>query len=142
MDKPRMLTVLDFLEIRKAHAAGESIRSIAARLGHCQKSVGRAIRSETGEPPGYRRSKPVGYPKLGPFVAIIAQILRDDESAPRKQRHHAKRIHERLRTEHGYTGSYYPARRYVASLRQSTRETFMRLDHMPGRRMEFDFGQV
>jgi len=30
-----MLTVLDFLEIRKAHATGESIRSIAARLGHC-----------------------------------------------------------------------------------------------------------
>jgi transposase len=137
-----MLTVLDFLEIRKAHAAGESIRSIAARLGHCQKSVGRAIRSETGEPPGYRRSKPVGYPKLGPFVAIIAQILRDDESAPRKQRHHAKRIYERLKSEHGYTGSYYPVRRYVASLRQSTRETFMRLDHAPGRRMEFDFGQV
>jgi len=57
-----MLTVLDFLEIRKAHAAGESIRSIAARLGHCQKSVARAIRSETGEPLAYHRTKPVGYP--------------------------------------------------------------------------------
>jgi len=137
-----MLTVLDFLEIRKAQAAGESIRSIAARLGHCQKSVRRAIQSQTGEPSGYRRTKPVGYPKLGPFVAIIEQILRDDESAPRKQRHHARRIHERLKAEHGYAGSYYPVRRYVASLRQSTRETFMRLDHLPGRRMEFDFGQV
>jgi hypothetical protein len=34
-----MLTVLDYLEIRKAHAAGESIRSIAGRLtdiaAHC-----------------------------------------------------------------------------------------------------------
>jgi transposase len=137
-----MLTVLDFLEIRKAHAAGESIRSIAARLGHCQKSVARAIRSETGEPLGYTRTKAVGYPKLGAFVAIIEQILRDDELAPRKQRHHAKRIFQRLKAEHGYTGSYYPVRRYVASLRQSTRETFMRLDHVPGRRMEFDFGQV
>jgi len=134
--------VLDFLEIRKAHAAGESIRSIAARLGHCQKSVARAIRSETGEPLAYHRTKPVGYPKLGAFVATIEQILRDDESAPRKQRHHAKRIYERLKAEHGYTGSYYPVRRYVASLRQSTRETFMRIDHVPGRRMEFDFGQV
>jgi transposase len=137
-----MLTVLDFLEIRKAHAAGESIRSIAARLGHCQKSVARAIRSETGEPLAYHRTKPVGYPKLGAFVAIIEQILRDDESAPRKQRHHAKRIYERLKAEHGYEGSYYPVRRYVASLRQSRRETFMRIDHVPGRRMEFDFGQV
>jgi len=137
-----MLTVLDYLEIRKAHAAGESIRSIASRLGHCQKSVGRAIRSQTGEPLAYTRTKPVGYPKLGPFVGIIQQILRDDETAPRKQRHHAKRIYERLKAEHGYEGSYYPVRRYVASLIQSNRETFMRLDHAPGRRMEFDFGQV
>lgn len=109
--------MLDFLEIRKAYAGGESIRSIAARLGHCQKSVARAIRSEAGEPLGYTRTKPVGYPKLGAFVAIIEQILRDDESAPRKQRHHAKRIFERLKAEHGYTDSYYPVRRHVASLR-------------------------
>lgn len=134
--------MLDYLEIRRAHAAGESIRSIAARLGHCHKSVGRAVRSLTGAPPPYTRTKPVGYPRLGPFVAIIEQILRDDESAPRKQRHHAKRIYERLKAEHGYEGSYYPVRRYVASLGQSGRETFMRLDHAPGRRMEFDFGQV
>jgi transposase len=137
-----MLTVLDYLEIRKAHASGESIRSIAQRLGHCQKSVSRAIQSQTGEPLAYTRTKPVGYPKLGPFVALIEQILRDDESAPRKQRHHAKRIYERLKAEHGYSGSYYPVRRYVASLRQAHRETFMRIDHQPGRRMEFDFGQV
>jgi len=134
--------VLDYLEIRKAHAAGESIRSIAGRLGHCQKSVSRAIKSQTGEPLPYARTKPVGYPKLGAFVAIIDQILRDDESAPKKQRHHAKRIYERLQAEHGYSGSYYPVRRYIASLRQGDRETFMRIDHVPGRRMEFDFGQV
>ena len=134
--------MLDYLEIRKAHAAGESMRSIAGRLGHCQKSVRRAIKSQTGEPPPYTRTKAVGYPKLGEFVAIIDQILRDDESAPKKQRHHAKRIFERLRAEYRYSGSYYPVRRYIASLRQGNRETFMRIDHVPGRRMEFDFGQV
>jgi transposase len=137
-----MLTVMDYLEIRKAHAAGESIRSIARRLGHCHKSVRKAIGSASGDPPGYRRQCPVGYPKLGPFVGVIDQILLDDEQAPRKQRHHARRIYERLRDEHGYAGSYYPVRRYVASRRQRARETFMRIDHLPGRRMEFDFGQV
>ncbi len=84
----------------------------------------------------------MGYPKLGAFVAVIQQILRKDESARKKQRHHARRIFERLKAEHGYAGSDYPVRRYVASLWQSTRETFMRLDHVPGRRMEFDFVQV
>lgn len=137
-----MLTVLDYLEIRKAHVAGESIRSIARRLGHCHKSVRKAIGSASGQPPGYRRRRPAGYPRLGPFVELIDQILRDDEQAPKKQRHHARRIYERLKAEHGYTGSYYPVRRYVASRRQRSRETFMRIDHVPGRRMEFDFGQV
>lgn len=137
-----MLTVLDYLEIRKAHVAGESIRSIAGRLGHCTKSIRRAVGSVSGEPLPYQRTRPVGYPKLGGFVAVIEQILRDDELAPKKQRHHAKRIYERLKAEYGYTGSYYPVRRYVASLRHSTRETFMRIDHVPGRRMEFDFGEV
>lgn len=137
----------DYLEIRTAHARQESTRSIARRLGRAEKTVRKAIQSESGEPAGYRRTKPVGYPKLGPFVAIINQILRDDESAPRKQRHHAKRIFQRLTSEHGYTGSYYPVsyypvRRYIASIRRSDQETFMRLDHPPGRRVECDFGQV
>ena len=137
-----MLSVLDYLEIRKAHAAGESIRSIAARLGHCHKTVSKAIRCPTGIPAPYARASPAAAPKLGPVVAAIEQMLREDESAPSKQRHTAKRIFERLRGEHGYAGSYYPVRRHVASLKRSTRETFMRLDHAPGRRMEFDFGQV
>jgi len=75
-------------------------------------------------------------------VSIIGQILLDDESAPKKQRHTAKRIFERLRDEHGYPGSYCPVRRYVSSPKQPSGETFMRIDHQPGRRMEFDFGQV
>jgi DNA-binding NarL/FixJ family response regulator len=47
-----MLTVLDYLEIRKAHAAGESLNSIAFRLGHCQKTVSKVIASQTGQPDG------------------------------------------------------------------------------------------
>jgi len=137
-----MLKVHDYLEIRTAHARRESIRSIARRLGRAEKTVRKAVQSESGEPAGYTRTKPVGYPKLGPFVPIIDQILRDDESAPPKQRHHAKRIFQRLKSEHGYAGSYYPVRRYVASIRRADQETFMRLDHPPGRRVECDFGQV
>jgi transposase len=137
-----MLSVLDYLEIRKAHAAGESIRSIAARLGHCHKTVAKAIRCPTGVPAPYTRVSPASAPKLGPVIGAIEQMLQEDESAPRKQRHTARRIFERLVAEHGYVGSYYPVRRYVASLKRNSRETFMRIDHVPGRRMEFDFGQV
>ncbi len=53
-------------------------------------------------PPGYRR------PKLDGFTGIVDAILEadTDPDVPRKQRHTAHRIFERLRDEHGFTGGY------------------------------------
>ena len=48
------------------------------------------------EPPGYRQSQPREKRKLAPFLPIIQQILEDDRQAPKKQRHTAKRIFQRL----------------------------------------------
>ena len=56
---------------------------------------------EHAEPPGYRRAVPRPRPKLDPFLPVIHQILEDDKKAPRKQRHTARRIFERLRDERG-----------------------------------------
>ena len=55
-------------------------------------------------PPGYGRKKPVVKPKLGPWLGIIDQILEDDKTQPKKQRHTAKRIWDRLKAEHAFTG--------------------------------------
>ena len=48
-------------------------------------------------PPGYRRQNPPRRPKLEPFTGVIDRILESDLSVPRKQRHTAKRIFQRLR---------------------------------------------
>src|SRR5690606_37805831 len=80
--------------------------------------------------------------KLGAFKAIIDQILADDETAPRKQRHYATQIFQRLVDEHDYTGGYDQVRRYVQARRCSRQETFIPLTHQPGSRAECDFGQV
>lgn len=56
------------------------------------------------EPPGYRRREPPKRPKLAPFTDIIDLILEEDLTVHRKQRHTSKRIFERLRDEHGFTG--------------------------------------
>ena len=56
------------------------------------------------EPPGYRRDVPFSKPKIGPFLDRIRQILEDDRRVPRKQRHTAKRIFERIQQE-GYTAA-------------------------------------
>jgi transposase len=137
-----MLTVYDYLDIRTAHAQGESIRSIARRLNHSQKTIRKAIASPTGRPQAYRRGKPPCFPKLGPFIDVIDQILRDDESAPPKQRHTSTRIYLRLLQEQGYAGKYDQVRRYVKKHRLVERETFVPLSHAPAQRAECDFGQI
>ena len=60
---------------------------------------------------------------------------------PRKQRHTAHRIFERLRDEHGFTGGTMIVKGYVRSRRQSTREAFVPLHHPPGH-AQVDFGEA
>ena len=137
-----MLTVHHYLAIRVTHENEESKRSIARRLHHSQRTVAKAIASETGRPSSYTRARPAACPKLGPFVAAIDAVLAADESAPPKQRHTAMQRYRRLVGEHQYRGGYDPVRCYVNRHRRRRRETLVPLDHSPGERIECDFGQV
>lgn len=137
-----MLSVQNYLAIRVAHQKDESKRSIARRLHHSQKTVARAIASETGRPEPYTRAKAPAYPKLGAFTGVIDAILTADESAPLKQRHTAMQLYRRLVAEHAYRGKYDPVRRYINKHRRDRRETLVPLDHAPGERMECDFGEI
>jgi hypothetical protein len=56
------------------------------------------------ETPGYCKTQPRKKPKLAAFLLSIHQILEDDRTAPKKQRHTAQRIYDRLRQEHGFDG--------------------------------------
>ena len=71
-------------------------------------------------PPGYRRQTPPRRPKLEPYTGIIGAILEGDLGVPRKQRHTAKRISERLRDEHGFEGQYTIVKDYVRERRRRT----------------------
>jgi len=93
------------------------------------------------EPPGYRQSKPRPKRKLEPFLAIIDQILDEDRQAPKKQRHTARRIFERLRDEHGYRGGKTVVKDAVRSWRLSHQEVFLPLSHPPGE-AQVDFGEA
>ena len=57
-------------------------------------------------PPGYRREGPPRRPKLEAFTGVIDAILEGDSRVPRKQRHTAKRVFERLKDEYGFDGQY------------------------------------
>ena len=93
------------------------------------------------EPPGFRARTPRAKPRLGPFLPIIHQILEDDRQAPRKQRHTAERIFQRLRDEHGYAGCASIVRAAVAEWKRCRAEVFVPLSHPPGE-AQVDFGHA
>ena len=76
-----------------------------------------------------------------PFIAIIDGILAEDKGRPKKQQHTAKRIFERLRDEHGFTGGITIVKDYVAGWRQRAQEMFVPLVHPPGH-AQADFGEA
>ena len=50
------------------------------------------------------RPLPIRRPRLDPYTGVIDQILETDLELPKKQRHTAQRIFERLRDEHDFAG--------------------------------------
>src|SRR5215210_1608533 len=116
-----------------------SQRETERRFGIDTKTVRKMLAFSV--PPGYRRSKPPARPKLDPFTAVIDRILEADHSAPPKQRHTAKRIYERLRDEHGYTGGYTTVTNYVREQHARAQEVFVPLVHPPGH-AQVDFGEA
>jgi transposase len=92
-------------------------------------------------PPGYRRSKPPARPKLDGFTGVIDRILEEDATRPRKQRHTARRVFQRLRAEHGFAGGETIVKAYVRERRLRGREVFVPLVHPPGHG-QADFGEA
>ena len=90
---------------------GMSIREASGVFGLHRDTVRKMLAHSV--PPGYRRRKPPRRPKIGPYTGVIDRILEDDLNLPKKQRHTAKRIHERLREEYGFDGGYTIVKDYV-----------------------------
>ena len=124
---------------RSVYVEGVSERAAARRFGLARETVRKMLRYRL--PPGYRREKPVRCPKLDAFTGVIDQILSDDQHRPKKQRHTAKRICERLRAEHAFTGGYTIVKAYVREKKLGGQEMFVPLAHPPGD-AQADFGEA
>lgn len=118
---------------------GMSQREAARVYGVDRRTVAKIL--EHTVPPGYRRSTPPTRPKLGPFTGVIDEILAEDLTRPKKQRHTAKRIFERLRDEHGFDGGKTIVKDYVRDRGLKMREMFVPLSH-PAGHAQADFGEA
>jgi transposase len=120
-----------------------SIRELAERYRVHRRTVRQALASAMPPPrKAYaRRSRPA----MDPWVEVIDSWLLGDREVPRKQRHTARRVWQRLVAEHGASVAEVTVARYVARRRVELgldrTEVMVPQTHDPGAEAEVDFGE-
>jgi len=136
--------VEQFEAIRRDHAReGLSVRELARRHGVHRRAVRQALVSAV--PPPKRPPQGRRAPALGAYHAVIDDWLIGDRKAPRKQRHTARRVWQRLTEEHGASVSERQVARYVHARRRElgeVGEAFVPLISDAGAEAEVDWGEA
>lgn len=142
---PKRSKVKLYEQIRKAQARdGLSIHELSRRFGVHRRDVRSALLSAV--PPERKRRAPAAAPVLDRWKPLIEEWLEADQSAPRKQRHTARRVWQRLVEEHGAQIGESTVRRYVTEFRRrgdlSLVEVMVPQHHPLGEEAEVDFGSI
>src|SRR5450631_4092065 len=128
---------------RDREFADLSLHALAGKYGVHRRTVRQAL--ESSLPPERKRPEGRPAPALGPFREWIDEILIADRDAPRKQRHTAKRIADRLAEEHGVVVAGSTMRDHVRKRRRDlglAAEAFCEQVHDPGVTAEVDWGEA
>jgi transposase len=133
-----------FEQIRKdRRVEGASIRELADRHRVHRRTVRQAL--ESAVPPPRRPYPRRPRPAIDAYAGLIDAWLVADQEVPRKQRHTARRVWQRLVAEHGATCSEVSVSRYVARRRAELGidhvEVAVPQAHEPGAEAEVDFGE-
>lgn len=137
-----MNKVADLERIRLAFFRDDmKIREIARKYKVSRTTVRRAL-TDPG-PWHYRRANARPAPVMAPVAAVITSWLEADKRAPRKQRHTAHRMYQRLVTEYGFAGGESTVRQYVRRVcGPKTGEVTIPLAHDIGAEAQIDFGNA
>jgi transposase len=122
---------------------GKSIASIAKQVGVNWRTAKKYGDCDNWNQPSLVKVKKGR--KMDDVIEIVETWLQEDRTRPRKQRHTAIRIYQRLVEEYGFNGSYRTVCYCVDELKKSLslehKEAYLRLEH-PGGEAQIDFGQV
>jgi len=143
-----VLTMDKIHDIRlRFYTKGENISQIANSLQLDRRTVQKYVdMTDFNKPEPKPASEQQFYSKLEPYKPTIDKWLEEDKQAPRKQRHTAKRVFNRLRKEvAGFNCSYRTVASYYASKHReifnNTKSGFLPLVHSPGE-VQVDFGSA
>jgi len=141
---PRRSKVELYEQIRKVHKREQlSIRALADRFHVHRRDVRAALSSAV---PPTRKAVVRPSPVLDRWKPTIDAWLEADKTAPRKQRHTARRVWQRLVDEHGVNVGESTVRRYVAEVRRRQSvpliEVMVPQHHPLGMEAEVDFGSI
>ena len=154
------LSMAKIKSIETLHASGHSNRQIAKLLGVHRETVnGYVKRLKTENRPADDKA-PIGEnrPPQSKAPIDVASASKKSEGcsqtgvASQCEPHRqwiidkldqglsATRIHQDLKRECSFTGSYYSVRRFVAKLQNKTPLPFRRMEVSPGEEAQIDFG--
>ena len=117
-----------------------SIRQMARERHHSRKTIRKALLDPSV--PQYHLATPKACPVMGPFRGIVEVWLEQDRYSPRKQRHTAHRIYDRLVSEYSFGGSERTVRHHVNKLRPRLEELAIPLEFDPGADAQCDWGEA
>ncbi len=120
-----------------------SVRALAALHDTHRRTVRLALGSAT--PPQKRAPVSRPAPVLGAFHDVIDGWLVADREVPRKQRHTARRVFERLRDEHGCEAAETTVRDHVRARRRAlglSGEGFVPQAYVPAVDAQVDWGEA
>jgi len=129
-----------FEVIRRDHdGQGWGVRRLAREHHVGRRLVRQALSSAV---PPARKAAERSSPVLGPARAFIEGVLAADQQVPRKQRHTARRIWQRLGEELGIEAAESTVRQYVSRCKRElgqVEEVMVPQVHDPGVAAEVDF---
>jgi transposase len=127
---------------RDSRDRGMSIRALAKRHGVHRRTVRQALADATPPP---RKVPPRVAPATGPYVDLVRRWLIEDQAAPKKQRHTARRVWQRLIEEEDARIGESTVRNLVARLRieigAERCQVMVPQTHPPAAEAEVDFGE-
>lgn len=111
-----MLNMSQVNNIKDLGRKGYRISEISRITGADRKTIKKYLEQEdfSPKPPLENKTESI----LDPYKPIIDDWLAEDRKHWSKQHHTAKRVHERLRDEEGFKGSYSVVQRYMKAIRK------------------------